>query len=99
MASMSYSCLIRVQEEFREEDGDRFWLMRSQDLPGLLLGGRNLERLREDTPNVIQRLFKLNYDMDVQVHRVIDMHDLDKKTPRHQLEPPKAWTAVVPLAA
>lgn len=58
------SFLISIQEELKE---GAFWTITSSELPGLFLGGQNIELLHQDLPAVIKQLFKLNYRMDVEV--------------------------------
>ena len=97
-ATSSYSCIIRVVEEHREEEGDEFWVITSDDLPGLLLGGRDLEALRADTPEAIRILFDKNYGLDVHVLRATEPRKLASGVPEAELSPPFAWTAI-PTAA
>ncbi|MGE0278755.1 MAG: hypothetical protein AB7R40_25435 [Nitrospiraceae bacterium] len=63
------SFLISVQEDFG--DG-AYWTITSKHLPGLFLGGKNLQVLRDDLPAAIKLLFKANYDMDVEVTMLVD---------------------------
>ena len=94
MATKSYSCVIKVDEELREGE---FWVLTSEDLPGLLLSGRDLDALRADTPEVIKQLFKMNYDMDVSVHPVFDVQTIAKQVVEPYRAPPMVplvWSAV-----
>ena len=97
-ATASYSCLIRVEEEHHTDEEDEFWTLTSEDLPGFLLGGRDIESLRADIPVAIRAIFKHNYDMEVNVLRVTEPQNIAQNIPEADLAPPKAWTAI-PLAA
>lgn len=63
MADSSYVAVIRVNGEFK----DGGWFITSENLPGLFLAGRDPKALHADLPAVIKTLYKLNYEMDVEV--------------------------------
>ena len=95
MASTSYSCIIRVAEERYQGAGDDFWVLTSEDLPGLLLGGRNIEALRSDTPKAIELLFERNYDTKVSVSLHTNIEDISSKEDSHMMDlsTPRNWIA------
>lgn len=66
MASSMFSRLINLSVEYNP---DGCWAISSPDLPGLVLAGKDIAALLDDVPNAIRLLFKLNYQMDVQVAR------------------------------
>lgn len=98
MATTTYSCVIRVTEECSTEDGTEFWVLTSNDLPGLLLGGRDLDALRADVPDAIRILFRENYGMEVRVLRATEPKALASGVPEAEHPPPVTWTAI-PQAA
>ena len=61
----------------QEKWDDGFWNITSPNLPGLFLAGKDLTKLMEDVPYVIQTLFLLNYKMRVEV--TVAMKQLVKK--------------------
>jgi hypothetical protein len=67
MGSISYS--IRIDEKLQEGG---FWSLTSDNLPGLFLAGQDLPALRNELPDVIKKLFELNYSMDVEVRLLLD---------------------------
>lgn len=69
MANSGYSCVIQVDESYREGG---HWGLTSKNLPGLFLAGKDLNELRADVPNVIKVLFKNNYGLTVEVRAVVD---------------------------
>ena len=69
MANSGYSCVIQVNENYREGG---HWELTSKNVPGLYLAGKDLSALRADVPNVIKVLFKNNYDLAVEVRAVVD---------------------------
>ena len=69
MGNKSYVGIVSVQHEAREGG---YWVVTSQDLPGLLLCGKKPEKLASDIPKAISLLFKLNYGMSVDVKPVAD---------------------------
>ena len=96
MTSKTYTSVVRVREEMRE---GKFWMVTSEDLPELLLAGKNLDLLRKDVPNVIKMLFKLNCGMDVEVHPNLKPQEMTTKRPTSQVfKRLTDWTAI-PLAA
>ena len=64
MGNSDYVQVVNVQLE-RKDGG--YWVVSSKELPGLLLSGKLLKKLIGDIPNAIKILFKLNYEMDVEV--------------------------------
>ena len=98
MARTSYSCVIPVKEErvTDEYGSDDFWVLTSEVLPGFVLGGRDLEELHAEVPEVIRFLFKENFDMNVEVRRVTAPESLKEGVTVPN--PKTAWTAF-PLAA
>jgi hypothetical protein len=58
------SFLIEISERLGD-NGD--WIVTSPHLPGLLLGGNDLNALRSDLPLAVKGLFRLNYHIDVEV--------------------------------
>lgn len=95
MARCNYITVISTKEAFREGS----WVITSDDLPGLFLVGENLSDLRDTTPTAIKLLYKLNYDMEVDVRPTMEPKQARRicnegaKIPR-----PKGWAAV-PIAA
>lgn len=63
MANCKYATRLGVEHRFV----DGAWLITSKDLPGLFLAGDDMDRLQSEIPEAIKLLFKLNYDMAVQV--------------------------------
>lgn len=63
-ASQSYSTIVSIQHEIREGG---VHVLKSKNLPGLLLAGSDLDRLYREVPASIAGLFKLNYGMEVKV--------------------------------
>lgn len=69
MASHMHTTLITIRVEYHP---DGYWAISSKDLPGLMLAGRDIGPLVEDVPAAIKLLYKLNYQMDVEVTPVED---------------------------
>jgi len=44
--------------EYREGG---YWVITSDDVPGMLMAGKDIHRLYADVPNVIKMLHKLNH--------------------------------------
>ncbi|MFH0342350.1 MAG: hypothetical protein ACHBNF_09525 [Chromatiales bacterium] len=85
------SFLVEIQERFGE---GAFWTITSKHLPGLFLGGQDLDALRKDLPEAIRLLFLLNYKMKVEVRFLItDLSELEHSRPS------KPLFAAFPLAA
>lgn len=73
------SFLIATQERFGE---GAFWTITSKHLPGLFLGGQDLDVLRKDVPTAIRLLFLLNYKMNVEVRPLLGaLNELDQSRP------------------
>ncbi len=70
MASRMYTKLINVKAEYA--DAGKCWALTSNDLPGLVMAGGDLDALLADLPQAIKLLFRLNYQMDVEVAEVDD---------------------------
>jgi predicted RNase H-like HicB family nuclease len=64
MSSTMKSHLIEVGIEYHP---DGCWAISSKNLPGLVMAGKDIEALIGDLPNAIKLLYKLNYQLDVQV--------------------------------
>lgn len=69
MGNSRYVGVVSVESTMR--DGG-YWVVKSEELPGLLLSGKVLPKLMADVPNVIKSLFKLNYGMDIEVRPVTE---------------------------
>lgn len=102
MASRMYSRIIYVKAEFA--DAGKCWALSSADLPGLLLAGSDLTALLADLPAAIKLLYRLNYQMDVEVAEA-DQDGREGAAEREQpakgsFQPlPRAFVAMGPLAA
>lgn len=59
-------CFKITAEKF--EDG--YWIITSRHIFGLFLAGKDLDKLLNDAPLAVERLMKLNYNLEVKV--VID---------------------------
>ena len=92
MARSTYSCVIRVSAEQRPTNDASLWILKSEDLPGLLLAGPELSPLLEDVPAVIRMLFRDNYDMEVEVLRAASLSEV--REPGPWLTLPATWTAI-----
>jgi hypothetical protein len=95
MASETYTSVVRVREELRE---GKFWMLTSEDMPELLLGGKNLDLLRKDVPNVIKMLFKLNSNIDVEIRPNVKPSEMTTKRPTTQVYNRLTDWTVIPLA-
>lgn len=90
MGNSSYVQVVNVQC-IRQDGG--YWVVSSDELPGLLLCGKVLKKLIEDVPNSIRLLFKLNYKMEVDIiaaaddPRMVGHHETDRQSM------PKRWVA------
>lgn len=51
-----------------EASGEGIWILTSDDLPGFFLAGENIDTLKENIPDAIKLLYKLNYQMEVEAH-------------------------------
>ena len=91
MASCNYTSVISVCEERR--DGG-FWVLTSENLAGLLLCGKDLKKLRLDVPAAIKMLFKMNYEMDVEVCPIAEPVEMASKLARKRILHPARWAAV-----
>ncbi len=95
MANSAYSTIISVNEAFREGE---YWVLTSDQLPGLLLSGKNLTELRADIPNVIRLLFKMNYDLEIEVRPIVDAKALLTRREKECFAVPSQYSAI-PRAA
>lgn len=86
-----YSCVITSKAVLREEG---YWVITSNDLPGMLLSGKDLHKLVIDIPNVIKVLFKKNFGADVNVLKTISPSEIKKKPLEESIEPSSQWTTV-----
>lgn len=96
MATDKYSSVIKVVGTLKD-DGN--WLMKSNELPGFFLCGNDLEKLYNDIPNVIKSLFKLNYQLNVDI--ALDRTPAQishMKNGMHDINPTDNWIAI-PAAA
>jgi len=62
MAETGYSLIVRLEAKLREGN---YWVLTSGNLPGLLLCGKDRQKLFDDVPQAIEQLFLLNYEMEV----------------------------------
>jgi len=91
MATSSYLTVARTKIEYREGG---YWVITSDEVPGMLMAGKDPRSLYADIPNVIKMLYKLNYQLDVQVSEVVARPRFIKRSdaqPTHQLKSPKSW--------
>lgn len=94
MASSAYSCVIRVSAQQRPTNHEPLWILRSEDLPGLLLAGPDLPPLLEDVPAAIRVLFRDNYGMEVEVLRASSPPKMRESEPAPTFTLPAMWTAI-----
>ncbi len=94
MASSNYAGIVNITVDNREG----FWLLTSEDLPGFLLCGEDLNALGRDTPNVIKGLFRLNYGMEVEVVAATGAKALAEARRTPSTVPSSKWVAT-PVAA
>lgn len=85
------SCLITTKTVLREEC---YWVITSNDLPGLLLSGKDLKKLVIDMPNVIKSLFKMNFGADVRVFKVISPTEIKKEQSQEVIDPNSQWSTI-----
>ena len=95
MPKGSVSYIICVEERFGEGG---FWTVTSKNLPGLFLGGQDLGPIRHDLPEAIKALFKLNYEMDVEVRLLSAGPPVAGDGFAPSVQTPNMWTAI-PMAA
>jgi len=89
--SEPYSCVITSKAVLREGG---YWVITSNDLPGLLLSGKDLHKLVVDIPNVIKALFKNNFGEDVRVLKTIRPDEIKKKPLEEATEASSQWTTI-----
>jgi hypothetical protein len=63
--SANYERTISVGMKYNSACG--MFALTSPDLPGLLLAGKDPDALWDDVPAVVRALYKVSYNMDVQV--------------------------------
>ena len=71
VSNINYSTTVRVETKI---DNYGYFIMTSEDLPGLFLASKNYLALMQDVSKAIKILYKDNYDMDV---TVVDSNRLD----------------------
>lgn len=71
VSDVNYSTTVRVETKI---DNCGYFIMTSEDLPGLFLASKNYLALMYDVPRAIKILYKDNYCMDV---TVVDSSKLD----------------------
>ena len=76
MATTDYQKTINIKTKLNRDDG--IIVMTSEDLPGLFLAGKNLLALARDLPPAIKALYRLNYEMDVEVELSGGMEESDE---------------------
>jgi len=74
MEQTVYPAIVRLDVKLR--DGD-FWVITSEDLPGLLLCGKDWKQLFSDVPPAIETLFELNYGLKVQASPLVTPREMD----------------------
>lgn len=78
------------------EDGN--WMITSDDLPGLILGGKDLPALLRDLPKAVKILLEKNYGMShVTVDRAVSPASFQKKS-YQPIAPQGRWNASGELA-
>lgn len=93
MGHSKYAGTVKIGSELKEGG---YWVVESDDLPGLVLCGKVLKKLIADVPNAIKMLFKLNYGMEVDVNpatsdpRLVGIED--SHTVPHQA--PDCWVTM-----
>lgn len=83
------SYVINIKVELR--DGG-FFTLNTEDLPGLCLLGKDPIRLIKQVPELVKKLFKLNFEADVLVIPVSKA--VLPKCPTEDLVQVKTWTAI-----
>ncbi len=87
MATSEYARIIRLIIDTHD---DGCYAMTSPSLPGLLLAGKDLNALLMDVPSAIKLLYKLNYQMDV------DVRPATEELPRTAKTKPSGWRPLTP---
>ncbi len=96
MGTQGYATTISVHALSADDDG--WHLIESEDLPGLLLAGKNLPALEADIPAAIKLIYRLNYGMNVDVRRHIRPEAMQTQQLPVKMSDTESWV-VVPLAA
>lgn len=91
MVSCNYASVIRVSEEMHE---GCYWVLTSGDLAGFLLCGKDIKKLRADIPVAIKTLFKVNYNMDVEVSALAEPSKVVKCKRKSDMPLPESWAAI-----
>lgn len=78
---------------------DGFWTIKSSNLPGFYMAGKNLNFLAQDIPNVIKKLFKLNFNLNAVPRPLIDPLAIKSKAPDQSIETPNREWMVNPCEA
>jgi len=92
MASRMHTTLINVRVEYA--DDGRCWVLSSKDLPGLLLAGCDIYALLADVPVAIKLLYKLNYQLEVEVAPAED-DGVGRRQEKSPLKPlPRSFVAL-----
>ena len=73
------------------EDGG-FFTLNSHDLPGLCLLGKDPIRIMRQVPELVKKLFKLNFGQNVRV--LPASHPTFNKTAIEDLRQSKTWTVI-----
>ena len=86
MAETTHSVIVRLTASLREGN---YWVVTSDNLPGLLLCGKDRHQLFADVPSVVQKLMELNYGLHVQVAPLVEPQSV--RRPIHETF--KEWVA------
>lgn len=73
MTNCKYISVVQIDEAF----SDGSWVVTSPDLPGLFLAGYEIKQIRNDIPAAIKQLYRLNYEMDVEVCPTSSIPEID----------------------
>jgi hypothetical protein len=82
-ASANYSKTMMVGLQYNS--ACQLFALTSADLPGLLLAGKDPEKLWADVPAVVKAIYRLGYHMDVDV--VMEQRRPDEDRPFVPLQP------------
>ena len=76
-----------------EESASGLFFATSEDLDGLCVAHRDLDKIKEDMPNIVRLLYKRRFDLDVKV--------FEASSPKGDDAPNKlgAWAAITPHVA
>lgn len=84
MGSENYSTLVRIISTYNNETG--LWALTSDEVPGLFFAGKNESELHNDVVGAIKKLYKYNYDMNVDVKALVEQDTFTRKTPIPKIE-------------